>query len=582
MAADLGGAGLHDALVILGAAGVVIPAFARLRISPVIGFILVGAAIGPSGLGSLVPAHPWLEALTITDRERIAPFAEFGILLLLFAIGLELSFRRLWTMKSSVFGLGGTQMFVTALLLGGALLLLGRSPPSAATLGLALAMSSTALVMPMTGTASPVGRAALAMLLFQDLMLVPVLFFLDAKGATGELLTVAGSGLLVLIGLLLAGRLLLPSMFSQAARTKSPEVFLAISLLVVMLASLATGAVGLGAAIGALVAGLLIAETEYRAEVEVITAPLRGLGLGIFLITVGMQLDLAVLLAELPALLAATAAVLLLKGLLVITLLRWRGARPGVAVETGFLMASPSELTLIVLGAAAVAAVITPDQANFWTIVTALGLTLTPILAAIGRALSRRTDPEALSSENTESQGLTLVFGFGRVGRLVGEMLETHGRPYLGVDGDVDCASEARKSGYRVIFGDVARGDIVKRFGLTKAAAVVLTMDEPVLTVRLTRRIRDACPSITIVARARDPGHAAQLYRAGATDAVPETLEGSLQMSEAVLVDIGVAMGPVIASIHEKRSELRAAIREEGELEHEPALGRRRVRDRLP
>src|SRR5687768_8522162 len=133
MAADLGGAGLHDALVILGAAGVVIPAFARLRISPVIGFILVGAAIGPSGLGSLVPAHPWLEALTITDRERIAPFAEFGILLLLFAIGLELSFRRLWTMKSSVFGLGGTQMFVTALLLGGALLLLGRSPASAAT-----------------------------------------------------------------------------------------------------------------------------------------------------------------------------------------------------------------------------------------------------------------------------------------------------------------------------------------------------------------------------------------------------------------------------------------------------------------
>jgi CPA2 family monovalent cation:H+ antiporter-2 len=348
-----------------------------------------------------------------------------------------------------------------------------------------------------------------------------------------------------------------------------------------MLASLATGAVGLGAALGALVAGLLIAETDYRAEVEIITAPLRGLGLGIFLITVGMRLDIGVLLADLPALLGATVTILLLKGALVVALLRWRGARRGVAVETGFLMASPSELTLIVLGAAGTAAVITIDQVNFWTIVTALGLTLTPILAAIGRSLSRRSDPEALSSGTADSAGLTLVFGFGRVGRLVADMLDVHGKSYLGVDGDVDTAAEARKSGYRVIFGDVARGDIVERFGLTKAAAVVLTMDEPVLTVRLTSLIREACPSLTIVARARDPAHAAHLYRAGATDAVPETLEGSLQMSEAVLVDIGVAMGPVIASIHEKRAELRASIREEGELEHEPALGRRRVRDRL-
>jgi CPA2 family monovalent cation:H+ antiporter-2 len=582
MATELGGAGLHDALVILGAAGVVIPAFARLRISPVIGFILVGAAIGPSGLGGLVPVAPWLEALTITDRERIDPFAEFGILLLLFAIGLELSFRRLWAMKNSVFGLGGTQMAVTALLIGVALIAFGRGPASAAALGLALAMSSTALVMPMTGTASAVGKAALAMLLFQDLMLVPILFFLDAKGAAGELLTVAGSGLLVLAGLMIAGRMLLPGMFAQAARTKSPEVFLAISLLVVMLASLTTGAVGLGAALGALTAGLLIAETDYRGEVEVITAPLRGLGLGIFLITVGMQLDLAALLAELPALLGATATILLLKGLVVIALLRWRGARRAVAVEAGFLMASPSELTLIVVGAAAAAAVITPDQAAFWTIVTALGLTLTPILAAAGRAMSRRSDPDALSSGTAESAGLTLVFGFGRVGRLIADMLASHERPYLGVDGDVDAITTARQAGYRITFGDVARGDLVKRFALTKAAAVVLTMDDPVLTVRLTRQIREACPDLTIVARARDTVHAAHLYRAGATDAVPETLEGSLQMSEAVLVDIGVAMGPVIASIHEKRSELRASIREEGELEHEPALGRRRARDRLP
>jgi CPA2 family monovalent cation:H+ antiporter-2 len=576
MAGELGGKGLHDALVILGAAGVVIPAFARIKVSPVIGFILIGAAIGPSGLGTLVDTHPWLEALTITDARRIEPFAEFGILLLLFAIGLELSFRRLWAMKRSVLGLGGGQMLVTAALVGAALFVTGDAPVSASVLGVALAMSSTALVMPIAGTTSPTGKAALAMLLFQDLMLVPVLFWLDAKGSTDGLLTVALSGIAVVAGLLVAGRLLLPGLFAQAARTKNPELFLATALLVVMLSSLATGAVGLGAVMGALIAGLLIAETDYHAEVEVITAPLRGLALGIFLLTVGMRLDVGALLAEWPAVLGATLAVLIAKSLIIIRLLRWSGARTGTALETGFLMASPSELTLIVLGSALAAGAISAGQAGFWTIVTALGLTLTPLLAAAGRRLSRRVDPDALSSRAADTQGLTLIFGFGRVGRLIAEMMETHNRPYLAVDGDIDCVAQAREAGQRVIFGDVARGDAVERFGLQDAAAIVLTMDDPVLTVRLTKVIHEAVPGLTIVARARDAAHAAQLYKAGATDAVPETMEGSLQMSEAVLVDVGVAMGPVIASIHEKRSELRARIREEGELAEMPALGRRR------
>jgi CPA2 family monovalent cation:H+ antiporter-2 len=576
MAGELGGPGFHDALLILGAAGVVIPAFSRLRISPVIGFILVGVAIGPSGLGAITPAYPWLEPFSITDRERIEPFAEFGILLLLFAIGLELSFRRLIAMRRSVFGSGGAQMLGTAVLIGGAMLTFGFTPASAAALGLALAMSSTALVMPMTGTASAVGKAAVAILLFQDLMLVPILFVLDAKGAAGELVSVALSGLAVVVALLVLGRLLLPPLFAQAARTKNPELFLAISLLTVMLASLATGAVGLGAVMGALLAGLLIAETDYHAEVEVMTAPLRGLALGIFLITIGMRLDLAAFAAEWAAILLATLAVLLIKSLVIVALLQWRGAPRSVAVEAGFLMASPSELTLIVLGSAAAATVISPEQVHFWTIVTALGLTLTPTLAFIGRKLSRRADPDSLASTAEHTAGVTLIFGFGRVGRLVADMLDTHDRAYLGVDGDVDCVSRARENNYRVVFGDVGRGHPVERFDLTRAAAVVLTMDEPVLTVRLTRLIRAACPTLTIVARARDGRHAAQLYQAGATDAVPETLEGSLQMSEAVLVDIGVAMGPVIASIHEKRSELRALIREEGDLAEEPALGRRR------
>jgi CPA2 family monovalent cation:H+ antiporter-2 len=567
---------LSDALTILGAAGVVIPAFARLKISPVLGFIIVGVIGGPHVLGGLAVEHPWLEAFSITDPAGIGPFADFGILLLLFAIGLEISFRRLNAMRNAVFGLGGIQMMATSLVIVATAMMASAPPGSAVALGLALAMSSTALVLPIAGTTSLVGRTALAILLFQDISLVPILFFMDAGTSSEAMLTTLLGGLAVVAGLLVAGKLLLPMLFAQAARTKSPELFFSISLLVLMLCSLATGQVGLGPSMGALIAGLLIAETDYHNEVEVITAPIRGLALGVFLISVGLQLDLPAIAADWPLMIGALAGVLALKSLIIMVLLRWRRRRASVAVEAGILLSSPSELTLIVLAAAGAAGVVSSRQAEFWTIVTALGLTLTPLLAASGRRLSRRIDPDALSSGVSGTAGMTLIFGFGRVGRLVAEMLATHGRSYLAVDGDIDCVAEGREGGRQVIYGDVAKGDAVERFGLRDAAAVVLTMDDPVLTVRLTRTIREACPPLTIVARARDSAHAAQLYKAGATDAVPETMEGSLQMSEAVLVDVGVAVGPVIASIHEKRSDLRAAIMAEGELSREPALGRRR------
>ncbi|MEO5577456.1 MAG: cation:proton antiporter [Sphingomicrobium sp.] len=574
---------LSDTLTILGAAGIVIPAFARLKISPIIGFILVGILAGPFGLGRYVGQYPWLETVTITDPPAMAPFAQFGIILLLFAIGLELSFKRLVTMRRQVFGIGAAELGFGALLIGGGLLAMGNSLPAAIVLGLALAMSSTALVIPLAGTTSPAGKAAFAMLLFEDLALVPLLFLFASLGGAAEpgaLVTVLWQGALVIAVMLVAGRFLLPPLFAQAARTKSPELFLAVSLLTVILASLATSAVGLSPILGALVAGVLIAETEYRGEVEQVTAPLRGLALGVFLITVGMSLDLAALIANWPALLAALALVLLAK-IAVTSILLWSsGSRPGVAAETGLLMASPSETTLILLGAGAAAGVIRVESASFWQAVTALGLTVTPLLAALGRAAARRVDREASAHVDAgAAAGKTVIFGFGRVGQMVADMLGEHGKAYLAVENDIDAVLAARESGYAVLFGDVARGAMVDKLALGSADAVVLTMDDPVLIIRLARRIRDQFPNLPIIARARDTDHAARLYRAGVTDAVPEAMEASLQLSEAVLVDIGVAMGPVIASIHEKRSELRGEIMEAGEMDVEPTLGRRRVKD---
>ncbi len=589
MALPIHSTAFSDSLVILGAAGLVIPAFARFRVNPVIGFILVGLAVGPAGLGRFVPQVPWLYHLTISEPGSIAPFAQFGIILLLFSIGLELSFARLWAMRRMVFGLGLAELALSGLVLAAGFVAVGQSVAGGLGLGFALALSSTALVLPMVGTVSPVGRRAFAMLLFEDVALVPIIFTLAALAPTATDQGWHGLARTVVVGiatiaiLLVLGRLILPRLFSQAARTKSPELFLAASLLVVILASIATTSAGLSPIVGALLAGILIAETDYHSEVELITAPFKGLALGVFLITVGMSVDVAIILDNWLALLGAVAGVVTVKAVVTALILRLAGSRPAVAAEAGLLMASPSETTLIVLAAAVQAGLNSPGTAGFWQIVTAIGLTITPLLAGIGRQAGARVERQgraALVEELPPVTGeRTVIVGLGRVGRLVAQMLQAHQRPYLAVDASVDAVAHARKRGYVASFGDVARPGMVDRLDLASANAIILTMDDPVATVRLTRQIRAAFPDLTIVARARDPNHAAELYRAGATDAVPETLESSLQLSEAVLVDLGVAMGPVIASIHAKRAELRTKIMQMARLQREPRLQRRRLRD---
>ncbi len=578
-----------DSLVILGAAGLVIPGFARLRISPVIGFILVGLAVGPAGLGSLVGQYPWLYHVTISNGEAIEPFAELGVILLLFSIGLELSFRRLWTMRAQVFGVGATELIGGALLIATGLYLLGQPTTGAIGLGLALALSSTAVVLPMVGTQSAVGRAAFSMLLFEDLALVPIIFMLGAlapsvaaspDGAWSEMANTLLKGGITIAVMLVLGRFVLPHIFSQAARTKSPEVFLAASLLVVIVSSLATSIAGLSPIVGALLAGILIAETDYHSEVEVMTAPFKGLALGVFLITVGMSLDIRVILANWPSLLLAVMGVVLAKTVVTSALLYLSGVRKGVALEVGVLMSSPSETTLIVLSTAAAAQLILPSTAAFWQIVTAIGLTITPLLARIGHDVARRLEM-ALGEERVEAtedhiEAAAVVIGFGRVGRMVCDLLKSHKQRFVVVESDPDVVAEARRLGYPILFGDVARVEMLDRLRLGHARALILTMDDPVLSVRVTKRVRGWVPDLPIIARARDTDHAAQLYKAGASDAVPETLESSLQLAETALVDLGVAMGPVIASIHQMREDLRVGIKEAAQMETAPKLRRLR------
>lgn len=578
---------LSDALVILGAAGIVIPLFARIRITPIIGFIVVGLLVGPYGLGRFVFEYPWLAHITISDPGGLGIFAELGIVLLLFSIGLELSFDRLWSLRKLVFGLGSIELIVCGALLTFVLAAAGQSATGAIAIGLALALSSTALVLRITNANTPVGRAALSMLLFEDIAIVPIVFLLgalapqaaqDNEGLAMTLLL----GAVVIGALLLVGRFVLPRLFAQAARTKDPELFLAASLLVVIAASLATAAVGLSPIVGALIAGLLIAETEYHAAVEHITEPFKGLALGVFLITIGMSIDLRTVWENLGLILGATIGVVLLKAFVTGLLLRLMGARSGTATETGILMASPSETTLIVLSAAAAAQLIQPGTAQFWQIVTAIGMTVTPILALVGKFAARRVEANGTlpPPETEEATERAIIVGFGRVGRLVADMLDRHAKPYVAIDSDSDLVAQGQREGYKVLFGDAANGNVLTKMSVDQASAVIITMDEPVAAHRIVKRLRAKSAGLPIIVRARDASHAAALYRDGASHAVPETLESSLQLSEAVLVDLGVPMGPVIVSIHEMRDRMRDQIMKEGELDERPALRLATLQDR--
>lgn len=563
MALNLDSSAFKDMVLVLGATGLVIPAFAALRISPVIGFILIGIAAGPHGLGQL----PGLDWLALSNPASLGAPAELGVALLLFALGLELSLDRIRTMRSLIFGLGSQQMILCAGLIGAALYAAGLPPVAVAALAGALTLSSTAVGLQLLSASgrinSQAGRKALGVLLFQDLAIAPMLLLIGA-GSGGNFGQSLAIGVGALIGIALFARHVVPPLFLQAARTRRSELFLAAAL-VVLIGSAATAAVaGLSPAVGALTAGLMLSTSDYRRQIEAAIQPFEGLLLGVFLIWVGSGLDLAAI-AENPwPVLGGTAAVILVKAGSVYGLLRVRKARRGVAGHVALLLASPSETSLIVLGAAVTAGLIGGITAQYALAIASLTLALAPLLGLAGARLEEEASEEREDAPEGNAGKQTVIIGFGRVGRLVAQMLDMHGQPWLAVDSDPDEVQRLKRAGKPVIYGDARRPELVDRLKLDSAKAVVLTIDDMRMLDLLIRRIRANHPDLCIVVRARDAEHAGKLYALGATDAVPETVESSLQLAEAVLVDLGVAMGPVIASIHEKRDELRTQIKGTG------------------
>jgi len=586
-----------EALIVLGAAGVVIPLFHRLHISPTLGFILVGIVLGPFGLALLVPYLPWLSAITITTPRSIEPIAQLGVVLLLFMIGLEISFERLWVMRRLVFGLGSLQIALSTAVLASAVILLGHGRISAVVIGLALAMSSTAVVLQVLSEekrlTTAIGRTSFAILLFQDLSVVPVLFALNVLGPTEHAASAAGFGLaisqalLAVAAIVALGRVGLRLLFRSVARTRSVELFVAACLLVVIATGLATALAGLSMALGALISGLLLAGTEYRRQVEVTIEPFKGLAVGVFLISVGMSLDIRIVGAHPLLVSSAAAGMVLLKLMVVAPLGRAFGLSWTNGLHIGLLLGPGGEFAFVIVSAAMAERLLTPDAASVVLFITALTMAAIPLLSRVGNRFAVRhaakplVDPSILVPEVTDALPRVIIAGFGRVGQTVGGMLEVHNVPYIAVDRDPDRVVHQRRNGAPVYFGDMRQIELLRRLHLGTARAVVVTLDDRAATDELVVAARAERRDLLIVARARDTDHAAHLYRIGASDAVPETIEASLQLSEAVLVDVGVPVGPVIASIHEKRASLQATIKAMAPDAEVRPFGRRRLRDRL-
>jgi monovalent cation:H+ antiporter-2, CPA2 family len=566
-----------DALVVLGTAGVVVPIVRRWGLNPILAYLGAGAVLGPLGLGSLTKSFPFLYWVTIVDAQSVAGIAELGIVFLLFLIGLGLSFNRLMTMRRLVFGLGGLQVLLTASLLAAVATAVGQNTAVAIIVGASLALSSTAIVLELLSDqgrlTTTAGRASFSVLLAQDLAVIPLLLFISVLGigsgrsVIGSLTGALLQAVIAVTLIVLFGRLLLRPLFRLVAGTHSTELFVAAGLFVIVGAGLIAHQASLSMALGAFVAGLVLAETEYGKAIETVVEPFKGLLLGIFFFTVGMNIDFREFVREPIWLLATVGGLIALKSVILVVLgrlfqLSWRAS-----VETGLLLGPGGEFAFVSIGTASTFGLIEPHVSSFTLAVTSVTMVLTPMLSVAARKLtaglapSRAIDPE-LTVQPPGGEKHAIVVGYGRVGKVVCSLFKQHGIAYFAVDYDASGVAHDRREGHMVYYGDASDLRFLQKCGLQKATGVIITIHSPNVIDKVVDGARAIRPDVLIVSRARDADHARHLYAIGATDVVPETIEASLQLSEAALVGLGIAAGPAIASVHEKRDEFRRTLQQ--------------------
>ena len=578
---------LKSILIFLVAAGIIVPLLHRVKLGTVLGFLLIGLVLGPYGLGYLDDFVPALGFLTLQDPKEAEPLAELGIVFLLFLLGMELSLSRLWQLRRYVLGVGLVQVALSIIVIGTAIRWSGINPPAGLILGMCFALSSTAIVMQLLidqrRAAAPVGRVSLSVLLFQDLMVVPVLFtigILEARSAGDkslvDLLLPFAQAFAAVALIMLVGRYVVTPLMRSAARTGSRELIMAISLTIVVGISAATGASGLSVALGAFLAGLLLSDSEYRHQIEVDLDPFKGLLLGIFFVTVGMMIDLKVVWAHIGWIMLALVGLIVVKASALYFAARlFRVERP-VAAEVALLLAQGGEFAFIVIGLARGKGLIDAEVATSAIAVAGLSMMMTPFLAIFARRLANWLEPMEHAHHTPEEdighmRDHVVIGGFGRMGQTVARVLDSENVPWVALDTNGETVTRYREQGRMVYFGDASRHELIERAGAKKARAFVVTLDGEHATERMVAEIRKIRPTACVIARARDGAHAARLTRLGATGAIPETIEASLQLAGRLLQNLDFPEDVATQRIAEIRAVEVVQVRKESKKSAEAA-----------
>lgn len=552
-------AALGDALLLLLTTVIIIPLAGRFGISPILGFLAAGIALGPNGFA------------LIRDVRTSKNLAELGVVFFLFEMGLELSTSKLKSLGADVFGLGTCQFLITGALISIVATMCGITTQAAIVLGAGLALSSSAFVLQLLSERGEVGtrygRAAFGILLFQDLAVVPVLVLTPLLAGSGGAATVvraisvaSAKAAAALFFIFIMGKNFLQPVFRFVARSKSSEAFIAVILFTVLATSSLTQVLGLSDTLGAFLAGVMLAETKFRHQVEADIKPFRGLLLGLFFITVGFSIDLNLAFQKLATVASMVSGLLLVKTLVIAAAAVAFGLSVGSSLRTGLLLSQGGEFAFVIYGLAMRVGVMPAEMGQLMLLVVALSMGTTPLLAELGRRIASSLEKRRgligvrmEDADTADARDFVMVAGWGRVGQSVCEMLDVKLVRYMAFDMSPTRVIDARNKGLPVFFGDARRTEVLRSAGVERARAVVVTLDDPDQALDCVQNIRRDFEGVQVFCRARDSRHQKLLQAAGATAIVPELLEASLLLGGAVLLDYGTPIEEVNALIEEAR-----------------------------
>ncbi|AXJ06154.1 sodium:proton antiporter [Pseudomonas fluorescens] len=532
-------------LIILASSLVMIALFRRLRLPPVLGYLCVGLMVGPK-------AFDW-----INESEHLPDLAELGVVFLLFSLGLEFSLSKMIALRQVVFRLGSQQVVITTVLLGSVLMLLGMPATPALLLGAGLSLSSTAIVTKELSSLGEIfsshGQNAVGVLLFQDvvavllLTLVPVFAGSSDQAWYWALPLTLLKTVLLFFGLLLASRWLLPRLFQEVAASRSAELFVLLALVIVLLTAWLTHLLGLSPALGAFLAGMLLGESHYRHQIEADIRPFRDILLGLFFVSIGMLIDLQLFASHSLLIVGMTLGLLVIKGLVVALLVKWRGSDSETAWRSGLALAQGGEFCFALMAQMQQTRLLPAELGALLLAATFCSMLLTPLLLRaaprIAAALHRKPNQEAqieeISALNAGFDGHVVICGYGRVGQSIGRFMRNAGQTYVALDNDPVRIQEAATVERDVHYGDSTRGDLLTAVGLLRARLLVIAVDQADVALRVLKEARRLNPAVPILVRTRDDSQSAELKAAGASEVVPELLESSLMLGSHALILLG-------------------------------------------